>query len=80
MMPAVFDMPFSYRSQMAMASPALKIEFTAAHEEVTPRIGTDVLAFLVEQLRVANRAVVPPIVLGVPRRWQFNSIDIGLGS
>jgi hypothetical protein len=55
-----------YRSlfQMASAPGTLKIEFAAAHEEITFRIGADVFALLIDQPGVANRAVVPPISLG----------------
>jgi hypothetical protein len=47
------------------SAPILKIEFAAAHEKIALRIGADVLAFLIEQLRVADGAVVPPIFLGL---------------
>jgi hypothetical protein len=55
-----------YRSlfQMAIAPGISKIEFTAAHEEITFRIGADVSTLLIDQPGVANRAVVPPISLG----------------
>jgi hypothetical protein len=59
-----------------MASvPISKIEFAAAHEKITLGIGADVLAFLIEQLRVADWAVVPPIFLGLGfGRRRFSAI------
>ena len=52
-----------------------KIELTAAHEKITLGIGADVLAFLIEQLRIADWAVVPPIFLGLCfRRRRFSAI------
>jgi hypothetical protein len=40
-----------------------KVELAAAHEKMTPRTGTDVFAFLVDQLGIANGAIVPPVLL-----------------
>jgi hypothetical protein len=47
------------------SAPISKIEFATAHEKITLGIGADVLAFLIEQLRIADWAVVPPIFLGL---------------
>ena len=41
-----------------------KVEFAAAHEKVTFRVGADELAFLIEQFRIANGTEVPPVFLG----------------
>jgi hypothetical protein len=75
-MPARFDMLYFYRSETVMASaPDLTIEFAAAHKKITFGIGADVFAFLIEQLRIANRAVVPPIFLRFDLgRRQFRTI------
>ena len=46
-----------------MRRASLEIEFAAAHEEIAFRIGTNIFAFLIVELRAANGTVVPPVVL-----------------
>jgi hypothetical protein len=54
---------------------ASKIEFTAAHEKIALAIGANVLAFLIEQPGVADRAIVPPICLRfLPGRRRFSLV------
>jgi len=38
-----------------------EVEFTAAHEKITLRAWTDVLALLVYQLGVTDRTEIPPV-------------------
>ena len=42
----------------------LKIKLAATHEKITLGVGADVLAFLIDQLGIANRAVIPPFIPG----------------
>jgi hypothetical protein len=57
------------------ARPVSKIELAAAHEKITLGIGADVLALLIEQLRIADWAVVPPIFVGFDfGRRRFSAI------
>ena len=44
-------------------SQGLCIEFAAAHEEVALGIRADVLAFLIDEFRAAQRAVIPPVFI-----------------
>ena len=39
-----------------------KIKFAAAHEKIALGIGTDVLAFSIDELCITKRAIVPPIL------------------
>ena len=41
------------------------VEFAAAHEKVAIGIGADVFTFLIDQFRIANRTIVPPVFLGL---------------
>jgi hypothetical protein len=43
---------------------SLNIKLAAAHEETAISVGTAVLAFLIDQFGVADRTVVPPVILG----------------
>ena len=62
---AVFDMSLSLSATSARwpVHPSLKIKLAAAHEETAISVGTAVLAFLIDQFAVADRTVVPPIIL-----------------
>ena len=38
------------------------VELAAAHEEIAFRVGADIFAFLIVELRTANGTVIPPVV------------------
>ena len=44
------------------ATVASQVEFAAAHEEVTPRIGTDEAALVIEKLGTTDGTKLPPVV------------------
>jgi hypothetical protein len=46
-----------------------EIKFAAAHEKVTIRIRTNILAFLIDEFRVTNRTIIPPVFLGNRVSW-----------
>ena len=62
-MPAVFAMIFVfYPNALKIASGlSSEVEFTAAHEKITLRARTDILALLVYQSGVTERTKVPPV-------------------
>jgi hypothetical protein len=41
-----------------------EIKLAAAHEKVTIRVRTNILAFLIDELRAANRTIIPPVLFG----------------
>jgi hypothetical protein len=46
------------------------VEFAAAHEKVAIGIGADVFTFLIDQFRIANRTIVPPVFFRLVLDWQ----------
>ena len=62
-MPAVFAMIFVfYPNALKIArGSSSEVEFTAAHEKITLRAWTDVLALLVYQFGVTDRTEIPPV-------------------
>jgi hypothetical protein len=46
------------------------VEFAAAHEKVAIGIGADVFAFLIDEFRIANRTIVPPVFFRLVLEWQ----------
>jgi hypothetical protein len=70
--PAVFDMLFIL-SPIKWSWPVhdcSAVEFAAAHKKVAIGIGADVFAFLVEQFRIADRTIVPPVFFRLVFEWQ----------
>ena len=62
-MPALFAMIFVFYPNWVEIASGLpsEIEFTAAHEKITLWAWTNVLALLIDQPGVTERAVIPPV-------------------
>jgi len=52
------------RSALEVKRWGSEIKLAAAHKKVTIRVRTNILAFLIDELRAANRTIIPPVLFG----------------
>ena len=67
MIPAVFDIALLYRNEGLFGNVIVRrgsrVEFAATHEKVAPGISANETALVIFELRAAQRAALPPVLL-----------------